>query len=69
MSNITNVNFSLSKTIRNFNYIGKPYDPSYSYSWSYLDDLRFYNKCLTQSEIIELMIQNGTKTCVGMIYF
>ena len=29
------------------------------YSFSYLDDLRFFNKSLTQSEIIELMKSLG----------
>ena len=64
----TTVNFILSNTTRNYNFIGKPYDSLYNYSWSYLDDLRFYNKCLTQSEIIELMIQNKTNTCASIIF-
>jgi hypothetical protein len=36
-------------------YIGKSNWATDGYSCSYLDDLRFYNKSLTQEEIIELM--------------
>jgi hypothetical protein len=36
-------------------YVGKSNWPSDRYSSSYLDDLRFYNKSLTQEEIIDLM--------------
>ena len=41
------------------NTIGKSIDPNNGYSFSYLDDLRFYNKSLTQSEIIQLMNSNS----------
>jgi hypothetical protein len=44
-------------------YIGKSAWSGDGYSSSYLDDLRFYNKSLTQTEIVQLMTmlsQNGT---------
>jgi hypothetical protein len=44
--------------IRVNNYIGKSNDPSNGFSSSYLDDLRFYNKCLNQKEILDLMNKN-----------
>jgi hypothetical protein len=48
----------LTNVYRSDCYIGKSnwYDDGYSNS--YLDDLRFYNKSLTQEEIIELMNYN-----------
>jgi hypothetical protein len=49
------VSYSLPYIMRTNNYIGKPYDQTYSYSNSHLDDLRFYNKSLTQEEISTLM--------------
>jgi hypothetical protein len=48
-------NFSRSKC-----FIGKSNWPTDGYSYSYLDELRFYNKSLTQQEIIQLMNQNST---------
>jgi hypothetical protein len=36
-------------------YIGKSAWNTNGYSSSYLDDLRFYNKCLTQEEILQIM--------------
>ena len=39
-------------------YIGKSNWATDGYSNSYLDDLRFYNKSLTQEEINELMNYN-----------
>jgi len=54
------INYSLPKIARSYNYIGKSYNPLHEYSWSFIDDLRFYNKSLSQSEILELMNQNET---------
>ncbi len=57
-------NFTLSprfppqSLIRANNYIGKSNDPSTGFSSSYLDDLRFYNKCLNQQEILDLVNNN-----------
>jgi hypothetical protein len=42
-------------------YIGKSHWPHDGNSSSYLDDLRFYNKSLTQEEIIELMNHSKSK--------
>jgi len=44
-------------------YIGKSYDPTNGYSSSYIDDLRFYNKSLSQIEIGELMNVKRTSKC------
>ncbi len=46
---------------RNSCYIGKSNWAPDGYSHSYLDDLRFYNKSLTQQEILELMNYNTSK--------
>ncbi len=43
-------------------YIGRSAWSQNEYSYSYLDDLRFYNKSLTQEEIIELMNYNQNET-------
>jgi hypothetical protein len=47
---------------RNSCYIGKSNWAQDGYSHSYLDDLRFYNKSLTQEEIIELINYRKSKT-------
>ena len=52
--------FSLSTLPRANCYVGKSNWPSDGYSYSYLDELRFYNKSLTQTEIVSLMNQNQT---------
>ena len=41
-------------------YIGKSNWPGDGHSYSFLDDLRFYNKSLNQAEIVDLMNQIGT---------
>ncbi len=46
---------------RNSCYIGKSNWNGDGYSHSYLDDLRFYNKSLTQEEILESMHYNKSK--------
>jgi hypothetical protein len=45
------------------NYIGKSCDPTNGYSYSLLDDLRFYNVSLTQSQVIELQNEASLLTC------
>ena len=40
---------------RMYNYVGKSNCPNDGYSYSYLDDLRFFNTSLNQSQIDELM--------------
>jgi hypothetical protein len=53
--------FSLPTVTRVNNYIGKSaWAPPNGYSFSYLDDLRFYNISLSQSQIIDLMMSNDT---------
>ena len=51
--------YSLPTLNRTKNYIGKSNWASDGYSSSYLDDLRFYNKSLSQSEIYQLMNENS----------
>jgi len=57
---IKKFNYTLPKITRSYNYIGKSYNPLHEYSWSFIDDLRFYNKSLTPEVILELMNQNET---------
>jgi hypothetical protein len=54
------INFTMPKITRSYNYIGKSFYSSHGFSWSFMDDLRFYNKSLTKEEISELMNQNET---------
>jgi hypothetical protein len=54
------INYTLPKITKSYNFIGKSYYPLHNYSWSFIDDLRFYNKSLTQQEILELMNQNDS---------
>ena len=55
-------NFTLSSVTRSKNYIGKGNWATDGFSWSLLDDLRFYNKSLSLSEIKDLMNSNCTTT-------
>jgi hypothetical protein len=50
-------------------YIGKSNWAHDGYSHSYLDDLRFYNKSLTQEEINELMDYHQNETSMLSIFF
>ena len=51
-------------------YIGKSYKaPFDGYSSSYLDDLKFYNKSLTQAEILLLYNQYQTITSISKHFF
>lgn len=55
------LNLVLVPTLSRSNcFIGKSNSANDGFSSSYLDDLRFYNKSLTQVEILELMNQNET---------
>jgi len=58
------VTYTMPKISRTVNYIGESFDSLLDgESASYLDDLRFYNKSLNQSEISQLMNLPGkTKT-------
>jgi len=72
----SNQRFSLPTQTRTKCFIGKSnWAPPYwndSYSSSYLDDLRFYNKSLSQTEVLDLMNQNQTsnlrdKKCLSFL--
>jgi hypothetical protein len=52
--------FSLPTISRNNCFIGKSHWSQDGYSHSIFDDLRFYNKSLTQAELLEVMKQNET---------
>ena len=58
-SRVTNYIETVTRTL---NYIGKSNWANDEYSYSYIDDLRFYRIKLSQSEIIELMTQSGTSS-------
>ena len=60
------VNYYSSLINRTKNFIGKSNwnDP---FSYSYLDDLRFYNKSLTQVQINYLMYQNYTSKFLTLL--
>jgi hypothetical protein len=60
--NFLNNNITIYSVYRTGNFIGKSHWPLDGFSSSYLDELRFYNKCLTQKEILELMTYNGSCT-------
>jgi hypothetical protein len=49
----------IPKVQRASNFFGKSHYPNDGFSWSYLDEIRFYNLSLTQSQIIDLMNENG----------
>ena len=53
---------TLQPVIRKLNYIGKSNWDTDGYSYSYIDELRFYNISLSQSQIIELKAFSGTST-------
>jgi hypothetical protein len=52
--------YNLPAIYRLNNYIGKSHIASVGYSWSYFDELRFYNKSLNEMEISQLMNHNQT---------
>jgi hypothetical protein len=49
----------MPKVQRASNFFGKSHYPTDGVSWSYLDEIRFYNISLTQPQIIDLMNENG----------
>jgi hypothetical protein len=49
---------SMPKVQRTNNFFGKSHYPTDGVSWSYLDEIRFYNLSLTQTQIIDLMNEN-----------
>ena len=51
--------YTLPVMTRSYNYIGKSYHTTDGYSWSYIDDLSFYNKSLNEMEIIQLFNQTS----------
>ena len=53
------LNYTLPTLIRKNCYIGKGNYGVDQYSSSYLDDLKFYNKSLTQAELIQAMNENN----------
>ncbi len=60
--NLTVTSYNLPAITRLYNYIGKSHIATNGYSWSYIDDLRFYNKSLNEFEIIRLMNQTSKNT-------
>jgi hypothetical protein len=50
--------FNLTKITRANFYVGKSNWASDGFSWSYFDDLKFFNISLTQEQILDLMNQN-----------
>jgi hypothetical protein len=65
-----NKNYTLQISNRTKCYIGKSNWAGDGYSYSYLDDLRFYNKSLSQGEIVELMnYQNQTSKTFHLLFF
>jgi hypothetical protein len=66
LTGTTAYTFTMSNINRNSNLIGKSnFGGSDGYSWSYIDDLRFYNKSLTQSELLNIMNLNTSKRIVS----
>jgi len=56
LTGIKSFAYQMPKIIRTKNYIGKSWNSlSDGSSWSYLDDLKFYNKSLSNKEIISLV--------------
>ena len=47
--------YVMPKLIRKNCYFGRSYEPTQGVSWSFMDDIRFYNKSLNQVEILEIM--------------
>jgi hypothetical protein len=60
--------YTLHNVSRSNCYIGKSNCADDGYSHSYLDDLRFYSKCLTQEEIIQLMISQNEPSNYIYVY-
>jgi arabinan endo-1,5-alpha-L-arabinosidase len=66
----TNQSYTFQILKRTNCYIGKSNWAGDGFSYSYLDDLSFYNKSLTQEEIVELMgYQNQTSRTFHLLFF
>ncbi len=61
------INFSLPLKLFENCFIGKSNTIGDGFSYSYLDDLRFYNKSLSQDEILYLLQENETCKIFGII--
>jgi hypothetical protein len=68
-ANLTFPLYTMPTISRSYCYIGKSAWSTDGYSWSTIDDLRFYNVSLTQSEVIQLMNQNTTGDFVFYYFF
>ena len=64
--NVSDKNVNMSAKYRTSNLIGKSNWLTNGFSMSYLDELRFYNKCLTQEDIYGL-INNETSKLIFFI--
>jgi arabinan endo-1,5-alpha-L-arabinosidase len=65
-----NKQYTLQISNRTNCFIGKSNWAGDGYSYSYLDDLRFYNKSLSQEEILELMnYENQTSRTFHLLFF
>ena len=60
-ANLTGKNITTWSNYRTSNFIGKSNWPWDGYSMSYVDELRFYNKCLTQEDIYGLISNDTSK--------
>ena len=59
LTGIIEQHYDMPTISRKKNYVGKSNWPSDGYSWSYVDDLRFYNICLTHDQIVQLMNESS----------
>jgi hypothetical protein len=60
-TNTSSSNIIMPILISTQNYVGKSNWNGDGYSYSFIDELRFYNKSLTQSQIFELMLLNDER--------
>jgi hypothetical protein len=66
-ANLTFPILTMSAMSRSYCYFGKSAWSADGYSGSSIDDLRFYNVSLTQSEVIQLMNQNNTGDLIFLL--
>jgi hypothetical protein len=69
VGNKTITQYTMSAISRTNCYFGRSAWPTDGYTSSYLDDIRFYNVSLTQSEVIQSMNQNFTGEFIIYYYF
>ena len=67
LSNTTKLSSQIPKVQRTNNFFGKSNWQGDGFSWSYLDDIRFYNISLNQSQIIDLM-NDTSNSFVACLY-